>query len=228
MSSSLITMLNPKAANMQIGSGGIPRYTPADIAMGLGLVEDELGAAILCYIHAPDMAAVQSPTLEERIRDIMFLERERRIRAEQKASSDLRIAQANYNAISLLRPRLADLQHLKSVHRAAKARLWPERGDVNRVYEAIRKSILDDLRRADICKTCNGTRESTNADGLVVCCSKCDGTGRMKTSIRKLAKKTGRSKHAFSQSWKDVYEFTYRVVNTALTKAQEQFKEATL
>lgn len=223
----MLTMLNPKAANMQIGSGGIPRYTPADIAICLGMIDHELGAAILCYIHAPDMAAVQSPSLEDRLRILMQTERDRRVREEQKARMDLHIARENYSAMSRRDiTHASQLNRLKSIHREAKSRLWPEREDAQDAYALIRRVILCDLRRRHVCESCSGMR-NVIINGEVAECAKCKGSGYSRRSYYQVAKIIGRSRSTFSKCWRGVYDFTYRAVNAAQLEAERQFRKVT-
>jgi len=230
-SSELVTMLNPRTMSFSVRSGGAPTFTAEDVAHALSMISQQtkLGAALLCYIHAPDIAKLESVSAEQMLANLMQVERTRRMHEEHKARIAYQIAKENYaarNSTSDIEERT--LSKLRSMHMLARQELWPERGNnVEKIYIGIRRTILDDLKTRRVCKKCDGTKHVTNEDGLLVECDKCKGAGVTKSSMQRLAKKVGRHKNSINETWHDVYDFTYNIVTNALNQAEQKFREVT-
>jgi len=230
-SSELVTMLNPRTMSFSVRSGGAPTFTAEDVAHALSMISQQtkLGAALLCYIHAPDIAKLESVSAEQMLANLMQVERTRRMHEEHKARIAYQIAKENYaarNSTSDIEERT--LSKLRSMHMLARQELWPERGNnVEKIYIGIRRTILDDLKNGRVCKKCNGARRVISDECLIVDCNECDGTGIRKSSLHKLAKNVGRHKNSVNDTWYDVYNYTYKIVRNELSKAQKKFEEVT-
>lgn len=230
-SSELVTMLNPRTMSFSVRSGCAPTFTAEDVAHALSMISQQtkLGAALLCYIHAPDIAKLESVSAEQMLATLMQAERSRRMHEEHKTRIAYQIAKENSvakNHVSSEEDRV--LAKLRSMHAAAKSEMWPERGvNVEKIYIGIRRTILDDLKTRRVCKNCNGTKNVLNSDGLLVECDKCNGSGVTKSSMQRLAKKVGRHRNSINETWHDVYDFTHRAVTDALNQAEQKFREVT-
>ena len=78
----LMARLNASTVRFDIGRGGVPEFTPQDIAGSLAFVRDELAREVFCAIWAPDLARLARGEILARLREATIIEYSNRFRAE--------------------------------------------------------------------------------------------------------------------------------------------------
>ncbi len=201
----LLARLNPRVAQYEVGSGGLPELTPQDIAGALGTIREPLGRELLCHVWWPDGALRSRAQLLDAMRDRQLQEWVRRMR-------NLEAAHLAYH----LACELADGTHGRmhgQISRArsevedAKGQMWPRIGPQSR-YRAIRDGVLAEMLAMHLCPGCGGTGES-RIDAIVRVCVRCTGSGHAKVSDSDRAERLGCTRKTYTEAWANPYEWLF-------------------
>jgi hypothetical protein len=211
----LMARLNAASPNLLGGRGGIPEYTAQDIAAAVGMVPDEFAREVFCAVWWPDGAHLVWKTLDSKIAAAQF--GEWRERAEKLVDAQLLEAQAEFLPIEA-RKTAEHRAELALAH--AKAGLWPALGEP--AYAEIRKATIVELRSPRVCTACKGRATAINGK-LVIACEMCAGRGRIAVSDSQRALMLARNESSYRRSWKDVYEWTFRLLIDAEANARAAF-----
>lgn len=211
----LMARLNAAGANLLGGRGGVPEYTAQDIAAAVGMVPDEFAREVFCAVWWPDGAHLVWKALDAQIAAAQF--EEWRQRAERLVDAQLLEAQAGF---------VPPEERKAAEHRAelalahAKTSLWPALGEP--AYSEIRKAAIVELRSPRVCSSCRGRATAINGK-LVIACQNCAGRGRVAVSDSQRALMIDRNESSYRRSWKDVYEWTFRMLMDAEATARAAF-----
>ncbi len=199
----MLARLNPSTQHFEVGSGGIPEFTPSDIAHALGKVRAGIGRSIMCWVWWPGGADLDARGLLDAMQSLQLGEYMRRLRvleaaqlAEHIAAED---ADGTYGRMH------GTLARARGEVEAAKASCWPRIGPQS-LYLAIRKCVLAELRMPHLCATCAG-RGSVQIEARVLVCSGCRGSGRQSISDRRRAEVLERSLATYQYAWQRPYEW---------------------
>lgn len=211
----LVARLNAASMKYEIGSGGLPELTPADISGALGMVPQDIGYEVFCALWWPSSARLRYGDLLSELSKVQFAEFSRLIDL-------LRAAQ--------LSAHLADEDGLGSLFRAkreldcVKALMWPGIGPNTR-YKPIRIAVLGELSAPAICGGCAG-RGSLRKDALVIMCPLCGGVGRKQVSDRRRAISIGVNESNYRRSWRLPYEYLFEFCRDAEQKTATALHQA--
>ena len=200
----LLARLNPRVAQYEVGSGGIPTLTPQDIAAGLGMVGDVLGREILCHVWWPDGAKLTHQQLLDAMRALQLGEWMRRMRRLEAANLAYHIACEEADGThgrsrGQITPARAEVED-------AKADMWPRIGPQSR-YLAIRQAVLAEMLDPHLCPVCGGSGE-VRANAVVRACGRCLGSGHSKATETDRAERVGCTRQAYSSNnWDNAYEW---------------------
>jgi hypothetical protein len=204
----LVARLNPGSVRLDGGGrGGIPEYTAQDIAAAIGMIRDTFAREAFCAIWWPDGARLVWRELDAMIAVRQF--GEWRERADALVTAQLAVAQAAMRSGAEAH---AQLRRAEALLQRARAAMWPPLGDAS--YALTRTAVIDEMRATRTCQECNG-RGSARAAELVVTCAGCMGSGRLPVSDAKRARAIERKEGAYRHSWRDVYEWTMRLIADA-------------
>jgi hypothetical protein len=214
----LMARLNAASPNLMGGRGGIPEYTAQDIAAAVGMVPDTFAREVFCAVWWPDGARLVWRALDARIAAAQF--EQWRERAEKLVDAQLLEAQLEFLPAEA---RKAGEHRAELALAHAKASLWPALGDP--IYGDIRKAAVIELRSPRVCPACKG--RATAIDGkLVIACEACSGRGRIAVSDSQRALMIDRNESSYRRTWKDVYEWTFRLLLDAEATARAAFAES--
>lgn len=211
----LLARLNPKNARFDIGPGGLPELTPADIAAGIAMVPAGLGRELLCRIWWVDGAELSDTELDRLLSDAQLSEW--RDRMDAMLNAQIAVAYAEGQS-------LAQRQRAGHMLDTARAHMWPRIGPGS-CYADIRRAVLVELSTRFLCDTCHG-RGVLIHQSKVIACSSCAGSGRGKVSDRSRAEAIGRDESTYRVTWRPVYEWTRRLCQDVIDPAEVKFAEA--
>jgi hypothetical protein len=216
----LVARLNPGSVRLDGGGrGGVPEYTAQDIAAAIGMIGNDpnkpagdnerlsFAREIFCAIWWPDGARLVWRELDAMIAARQF--GEWRERADAMVTAQLAVAQA---AMWDGADAITQLRRAEVLLRRARDAMWPSLGDES--YALTRAAVIEEMRATRTCPDCNG-RGSARAEELVVVCAGCMGSGRLPVSDAKRARAIQRKEGAYRNSWRDVYEWTMRLIADA-------------
>ena len=212
----LIARLNAKSQRIDNrGSGGIPEYTPADIAGALGTMKDKFAREVLCAIWWPEGASLVEGWLMQEISHLQFEEIDRQLAEVYASRLELHIAidgHADQKDINKLRLRVEQAQ--KGV--------WDIRG----YGEVVRRAVLLEATKPKTCRTCDGVGYFITKQGIKVC-AKCDGSGFRPMLVGERAKMLGISTKTYLRHGiRAVYEWTYALVQDAEQRGANELYRA--
>lgn len=204
----LMARLNASTVKFDVGSGGIPEFTPQDIAAAVGMVSDELAREVFAAIWWPDGARLTRDRLLEMVGARQAQQLERQWRAVQVARLELHLAEDNAAGRVHLSPLdRVQLEGARARVAMARALCWPATAPM---YRVVRVAVLDELAEANRCPTCAGRGE---VRGLVTSkCATCDGSGIVPVSDRQRAERIGRDESTYRAKWRGLYEWTYTLL----------------
>lgn len=211
----LLARLNPKNARFDIGPGGVPELTQADIAAGIALVPAGLGRELLCRIWWHDGAELSDADLDKLLADAQLTEW--RDRMDALLSAQIAVAYAEGQSLN-------QRQRAGNMLDAARSRMWPRIGPGS-CYADIRRAVLVELSTRFLCDACHG-RGLVMQQAKVVACSTCAGSGRGKVSDRARAEAIGRDESTYRSTWRPVYDWTMHLCQDLVEPAQWQFAAA--
>ena len=218
----LLARLNPRQQQYEIGSGGVPEWTPQDIAAGLGMVRDTLGREILCHVWWPDGAAYTRQQLLDHMRDLQLREwvaRMRRVEAAHLAHHlACELADGTHGRMR------GQITRAYSEVEDAKAAMWPRVGPQSR-YMQVREGVLDELLDPHLCSACGGTG-NVQFFAVVRECGRCLGSGHAKVTDTDRAERLGCSKQNYARVWAAPYEWLIGECAHAERRAASQLAHA--
>jgi hypothetical protein len=218
----MMARLNPSNVRFDVGSGGTPNLTAADIAAALGMVPAGLGRELLCLVWWPAGASLTAADLAKILSDAQRVEWRRR----EERLLDATLSVAVHTGGDSLR-------EAQRKYAAAHAARWPrwivdaELGTANAGYERVRGAVLAELASPGKCPTCGG-RGSTAADGLVITCRQCTGTGNRRISDAWRAEALNITEGGYRHTWRPVYEWTIELCADALRVAASKMEAASV
>ena len=216
-----LARLTPASLKIDAVRGGIPEFTPQEIAGALGFVKNKFGRELICHIYWPDGAALTEKDLQEMLASRMRDEMNRLSREAVIAKLDLHIAEENWaakiNHYECERREIAQLRH--RAH-ATKHAVWPWNAEM---HVKIRDAVFSEIRYPNHCDKCQGKGDVENAEGLVLTCTRCEGYGVVAISDRQRADRIGRDESSYRENWKSVYEFAIGQVRDAEIEAGREF-----
>jgi hypothetical protein len=210
----LLGRLEATTVKFDLGRGGLPTLTPQDIAAALGMCQDKRAAKVYqCFAGE----TADPKELDFIVATIQF--EEWRNRADRMLEAQLAVASADMASNG----RQDAKRRAKLLMDGAKAALWPPL--VEETYAAMRKTLINELRRPKICPVCNGRKAIKNGDLLVECLA-CLGTGKAATSNRRRAVEMHIDNAAYIRTWGKVYDWTYRRINDLIADGRASFRKA--
>ena len=217
----LMARLNPANVRFDVGSGGVPELTNADIAAALGMVQDGIGRELLCSVWWPDGSRLSPRPVGTMLEDLQRREWMRREQdmlhamlavAEHRGGESLRLAQGKYAAAHAKRwPRWIDN---------------PELGTHSEGYERVRVAVLLEVGRAHLCQICQGRGFIWEVDAVHRACAACNGTGHRAVSDRWRAGAIGITEGGYRHTWGKVYEWTLTLCTDAMQDASRAMARA--
>lgn len=218
----MLARLNPAVCRFDIGRGGIPEWTPQDVAAALGMVPAGLGRELLCFLWWPDGAAITREDLMDLLRDAQLDEWMRRRHNLEAAQLAVHIAEEQADGTH--GPMRGTLSRARSELAGAKADMWPNVGPQS-LYKPIREAILREMAAPELCRHCGG-RGQAMIDSRVITCQHCGGFGRAKVSDRRRADAIGRDEKTYRQAWRLPYEWLFDVCVVAEKDAANALRDA--
>lgn len=211
--------LNAKAGSFDGGRGGIPEFTPQDLAAAVGLATDEIGREIFCFAWWPDGAKLQHADLHKRLRDLLLTEFSNRYSTLSTLKLSLHMLQSSDRKHGAPSRALLAAEH--AVHEAEDD-AWPKAMDK---YDEIIDAVLTEVCTPRHCPKCRGRGNAMRAS-LMVKCELCKGRGLVGISKAWRARKLGLGESAFRTTWRKPYEWLYDFVTFHESQAAEQIKAA--
>ena len=209
----LLARLNPKNVRHDVGAGGLPDLTPADIAAALAFVPEGLGREMILRVWWPDGAKLTAADLDQLLMEAQLAEWMDRGRA----LLDAQLLEATADTAD--RKRYARLRM-----ETAKLRMWPRIGGGS-CYKPIRDAVLSEISAASKCAVCQG-RGIVLIDRRVAGCTACEGLGHARVSDRARAEMIGKDQAAYRRHYAKVYEWTFNLCHDAMSPALAQFRHA--
>lgn len=210
--SELITRLNPKTCRFDVGSGGTRELTDQDVAAALGMVQNKLGADVMCFLHWPaglDVAAFETVLLQK-------IRVECWNRQEEVVNAELRY---HMHRKTRAFPRSETVEAMKkTLWPSFDLRNWPR-------YVRLVVSVLDEIRSGPICKRCNGRAKLVTEAGVNEC-GHCGGTGKTDESHSRRAARMGLQRPPYQRQWDEPYRWLLGELLSAQVEANDQFRRA--
>lgn len=226
----LVAKLNPGAVRLDGGGrGGVPEYTAQDIAAALGMIGNDkdlpapvranliFAREVFCAVWWPDGARLVWRELDAILAARQF--GEWRERADALVTAQLAVAQA---AMRDGAEALAQLRRAEAWLERARGVMWPALGEPT--YALIRSAVIEEMRATRTCTACNG-RATVRTGELVVACQTCVGSGRLPISDARRAASIQRNEGSYRRTWRDVYEWTLRMVADADREGRDALRE---
>lgn len=213
----LMARLNAKAPQFHMGSGGLPEYTPQDIAAALGMVNDVIGREVFCMAWWPDGARLTRKDLRDSLKNLLFEEYCDRYRVMAAASLEVHLLE---NAQTPEAKRM--LSKAKSELQAAKKASWPRNLEK---FGIVAETAITEVCAPKVCKTCGG-RGQLALGPKIIECEPCGGLGIVGVSNVWRAAQLGVGETAYRMYWRDVYEWLYLKVAKHESEAVKQLTAA--
>lgn len=213
----MLARLNAKAPQYTIGSGGIPEFTPQDIAAALGMVDDVIGREIFCMAWWPDGGALTRKDLRDGLKNLLFDEYTVRHRAASAAK-------LNFHMLESAQSEEGKRQRSKALSELDNANdnLWPE--NFTR-YGDVADTVVVEICAPKICKTCGGRGEMI-IESKIITCEPCKGMGLLAASHSWRAQGIGVGESAYRSTWRSVYEWLYDKAARRESAAAQQLARA--
>ena len=208
----LMARLNPKNVRFDVGAGGTPEFTPADVAAALAMVPAGLGRELLCRVWWPDGAALTAHELRTLLDGALF--GEWRTRADAMVTAQIMVATAGENS---RRQRIA-----RQALDTAKARMWPSIGET---YTRLRDAVVEELCDPRLCPDCSG-RGHIAARDTERACTRCEGIGQVPRGPTWRAERLGMKHSSYLQRWDGVYLWLLERCMEAMQSADRAMSEA--
>jgi hypothetical protein len=212
----IMARLNAKAGSFDGGRGGIPEFTPQDLAAAVGAA-DEIGREIFCFAWWPDGARLQRDDLHKRLHDCLLNE----FSARYTSLSAMKL-QAHMLQSSERRNGAPSRAMLAAEHAVAEAEedAWPR---ATEKYGEIVDAVLAEVCTPRHCPRCKGLGDMVR-HSLKVKCELCNGRGLVGISKAWRARKLGVSDAAYRETWRKPYEWLYEFVAEKEYTAAGQIK----
>ena len=218
----IVGRLNPKAPKVEMGNGGLPELTAADIAGALGMVKESLGREIFCALWWPDGAKIAAAALDAALE----AEQWRRFRELMDALVTAQIAvthaeielDGTHGRTSTMH---AQYGRAKGMLEEARSNMWPR---ICPTYIALRRAVIEELKSPNLCKHCAGRGSVRIAERLIVC-QHCNGTAHKSASYRDRAKAIGKERtQYFEGGWRRAYDWTFHRFATLENEAAKELR----
>ena len=216
-----LARLNAKTVRFDVGSGGTPEFTPADIAAALAFVPAGIGREVLCRVYWPEGAKLTASTLDKLILDLQLKEWTRRETAMYRALC--RVATQTEPS-----PRRGATVQYAEAHKAR----WPrwvvkqEPLEITETYACIRKAVLAELSEPRPCPDCSASG-TLLVHGKDVRCPRCDGFSTLAKGPTWRAERLEMKESSYKQTWAEPYEWLLRLLATELAGAEHDLGQAT-
>ena len=218
----MLARLNPSTARLTATGGGC-ELTPQDVAAALAFVPSGLGREVLCALWWPEGASLSREALHEAIAERQRAEFARRRQVLELAQLELHCAEEAAFITQRVSPETRlRIGALRAKAERAKDQVWPWRPEMHVV---IRRAVLDELARPNLCGDCGGAGE-TMAGALRIVCPTCEGRGVLPVSDRSRAAQIGRDEAAYRRTWRPMYEWLLRQLADAEAEARRQLAAA--
>lgn len=213
----VVARLNAASPKFEGGRGGMPEFTPQDVAASIGMVEDVIGREVFCVAWWPDGAKLMRKDLQQGICNLLFDDFSARYKALSAARLELHLIDGSGTpaAKRLVAKARADVE-------AAEKRAWPRSIDK---FDLIADAVLLEICAPKQCKTCGG-RSLIFRDSLQVTCPTCHGVGVRGSSGAWRAARLNMSESAYRKYWSQVYEWIYEIVARRESGAAKRICEA--
>lgn len=209
--------LNAKAGSFDGGRGGIPEFTPQDLAAAVGLAADEIGREIFCFAWWPDGGRLQYTDLHKRLCDLLMNEFSSRYSTLSALKLSLHMLQSSERKHGAPSRAMLAAEHAVS---EAEDDAWPKAMDK---YGEIVDAVLIEVCTPRHCPKCRGRGNVLRAS-LMVKCELCKGRGLVGISKAWRARKLGVSDASYRTLWRKPYEWLYDFVAEHELIAAEQIK----
>jgi len=217
----LMARLNASTVRFDTGRGGIPEFTPQDIAWSLAYVRDELAREVFCAIWAPELARLARADILRHLRAEVLREFGERARAYSIAALDLHVAECETSArLQVSADDRKAVARLRDRRDVARARRWPGEPAV---YAKVCAAVLTELSNGAICDECKG-RGHVQYSALTKACPACAATGkepaldvwraRCIDKLRVFTDGYGDQRNdasAYVRTWRPVYQWTFEL-----------------
>lgn len=220
--------LYPRSPNMEMGSGGIPTLTPADITAALGMVQENLGREIFCALWWPPASRVTVQKLDLAMEEAQF--GQFRELMDAMVVAQIAVMRADGEADGMhgrFGVMNAQAARARGMLEEAQANMWP-RPSLDRAkspYAKLRAAVLEELRSNNICKVCKGIA-TIRIDHRFIVCPGCAGTGHRSASYRDRAESIGKDRtEYFKGGWRRAYDWAFQRFGTLENRAALEFKE---
>jgi hypothetical protein len=203
----VVARLNPQAPKTEIGNGGLPSLTQADIAGALGMVKESLGREIFCALWWPDGAKLTAEALDAALE----AEQWRKFRELMDAMVTAQIAVAHAEIeLDGTHGRMGTMHaqygRAKGMLEEARANMWPR---ISPTYVMLRRAVIAELQSPNLCKQCVG-RGSVRIGERLIVCQACNGTAHKSASYRDRARAIGKERtQYFEGGWRRAYDWTF-------------------
>ncbi len=219
----MLARLNPATSRFEVGSGGGCELTPQDVAAALAFVPAGLGREVLCALWWPEGARLNREALYEAIAEEQRTEFARRRQVLEVAQLELHCAEeAAFMTNRVLTDTRVRIAGLRAKAALAKDAVWPWRPEMHVV---IRRAVLEELARPNLCPDCSGAGEMM-LEALRVVCETCAGRGVLPVSDRARAARIKRDEAAYRRTWRPMYEWLLRLLSDVESKARRQLAAA--
>lgn len=215
----MLARLNPAVCRFDIGRGGVPEWTPQDVAAALGMVPAGLGRELLCAAWWPDGARLSH---RELVAALERVQREEWWRREQDMLHAT-LAVASHHGGD-------DLRRAQSLYASAHAGRWPswvediELGSHNTKYLRMRSAVVVELTSPKLCPDCHGRGEIAMKSGVVKDCDKCCGRGSVAHTHAWRAEQMKIREDTYRKTWAGPYEWLFDYSADAMQKAQRDME----
>jgi len=213
----LMARLNAMSQNFAPGSGGIPEFTPQDLAAAVGMVDDVIGREIFCLAWWPDGARLVRRELHQMIRNLLLTEFSSRYAQREDARLRLHLLTGSKPEL-----RSRAVEKLKGEVQAKEKALWPCNMEK---YDMIAEAVFLEICAPRHCQNCKG-RGHVIGDALVVKCETCKGTGIVGANKSWRARCLEIDESTYRRYWSRVYEWVFDAVSARESSAAHRIVEA--
>jgi hypothetical protein len=210
--------LNARSGSLGGGRGGIPEFTPQDVAAAIGMARDEIGRDIFCFAWWPDGARLRHSELQDSLRKMLSDEYSARYRALGEARLSLHMLEDSGRTKEASRAMVAARE---AVEQCA-ARAWPKPTEK---YADIVNAVLKEVCSPRHCPNCGGKGHLMKGP-LQKKCERCKGRGIVPTNKTWRARELECSESSYRAVWRRPYEWLYDFVAEHESIAAKQIEAA--
>lgn len=218
----LMARLNPQTIKYDVGRGGVSELTNQDIAAALAFVPAGLGREVLtaCWWEG----GASNARLMDAVLAAVSVEWSRQAKRMGDARTELGIAEAiaGWNRATSPEQR-REVERARARYEAVRDESWPR--ETGAMLPALVKSCVKEIACRNHCADCDGRGHVVRAN-LVVCCTKCLGSGVVPMSNSARAKAIGRDEASFRRNWSAVYMWLLGLLTEAEQDAARSMAQA--